>query len=94
MDPVYQAGGGDQEGWEAAESELVENATHGEGHGDPVRDALAPEVEADRSTAEYGETDRLPSTEVVEDPSTGSDDPGEGPGLGAERGPGPPPEQR
>jgi hypothetical protein len=93
MDPVYQAGGGEQEGWEAAEGDLIENATHGEGHGDPARDAITPEVEADRSTAVYGETDRLPSTEVVEDPSTGGDDPGEGPGLGAERGPGLNPEQ-
>jgi hypothetical protein len=93
MDPVYQAGGGEQEGWEAAEGDLIENATHGEGHGDPARDAITPEVEADRSTAVYGETDRLPSTEVVQDPSTGGEDPGEGPGLGAERGPGPTPEQ-
>lgn len=93
MDPVYEAGGGEQEGWEAAEDELIENATHGEGHGDPLRDAIAPEVEADRSTAVYGETDRIPSTEVVDDPSTSGDDPGEGPGLGAERGPGLNPEQ-
>jgi hypothetical protein len=87
MDPVYQAGGGEQEGWEEAEADLIENATHGDGHAQPERDALSPELEADRSTAVYGESDRIPSTEVVDDPNTGSDDPGEGPGLAAERDP-------
>jgi hypothetical protein len=57
MDPVYQAGGGEQEGWEQAEQELSENATHGDGHGDPERDAISPELESDRSTAVYGEGD-------------------------------------
>jgi hypothetical protein len=88
MDPVYQAGGGPQDGWEAAEADLVENATHAEGRGDPLRDALTPELEADQSSAVYGEGDRLPSTEVTDDPSTDADDPGAGPGLSAERGPG------
>lgn len=57
LDPVYEAGGGEQEGFEAAEADLVENATHGDGHGDPARDAIAPELEADASTAVYGESD-------------------------------------
>lgn len=57
MDPVYQAGGGEAEGFEAAEAELVENASHGDGRGDPARDAFTPEVESDLSTAEYGEAD-------------------------------------
>jgi hypothetical protein len=30
MDPVYQAGGGEEEGWEATDAELIESATHGE----------------------------------------------------------------
>ncbi len=86
MDPVYQAGGGEQDGWEEAEAELIENATHGEGRGNPERDAFSPELEADRSTAVYGEADRTAPTEVVEDPGSGPDDPGEGPGLAADRG--------
>jgi hypothetical protein len=86
MDPVYQAGGGEQEGWEETEAELIENATHGDGGGQPERDAFAPELESDRATAVYGEADRLPSTETVEDPATGPDDPDEGPGLSADRG--------
>ncbi len=85
MDPVYQAGGGEQEGWEEAEADLIENATHGDGGGSPERDALAPELESDRSGAVYGEADRIPSTEVVEDPDAEPDDPGAGPGLSAER---------
>jgi hypothetical protein len=58
MDPVYEAGGGEEEGFEAAEEELIENATHGDGRGDPARDAIAPEAEADRSTVTYGEGDQ------------------------------------
>jgi hypothetical protein len=58
MDPVYQAGGGEQEGWEEAEAALIENATHGDGGGQPERDALTPELESDRSTAVYGEGNR------------------------------------
>lgn len=88
MDPVYQAGGGEQEGWEAAEEELIENASHDEGGGDPLRDAFSPELESDRSEAVYGEGDELSSTEAVDDPQTGEDDPGSGPGLSSERGAG------
>jgi hypothetical protein len=93
LDPVYQAGGGEQEGWEAAEAELIENATHGDGAGDPLRDAISPEVESDRSGAVYGEGDRIFSTEVVADPGSGPDDPAAGPGLAAEREPRPDPGQ-
>jgi hypothetical protein len=62
MDPVRQAGGGEQEGWEQAEAELIENATHGEGGGQPERDALTPELESDRSTAVYGGANRSSRT--------------------------------
>jgi hypothetical protein len=57
LDPVYEAGGGEQDGWELAEQDLIENASHGDGHGDPLRDMLSPELESDRSPAEYGEAD-------------------------------------
>jgi hypothetical protein len=67
MDPVYQAGGGEQEGWEQAEAELIENASHGDGVADPRADAFPPEREADRAGAAYGEADSLHSTEVTED---------------------------
>ena len=93
MDPVYQAGGGEQDGWEAAEEELILNASHDEGRGNPLRDALTPELESDRSTAVYGESDDILSTELVEDPTTSGDDPGQGPGLSADRGAGMEPRQ-
>jgi hypothetical protein len=89
MDPVYQAGGGEQEGFEAAERDLIENASHGDQIGNPLRDQFTPEVESDRSTAIYGEADELPSTEILHDPDEEGDDPMEDdPNLDADRGPG------
>jgi hypothetical protein len=83
MDPVYQ-----QDGWEAAERDLIENATHGDGGGNPLRDAFTAEVESDRSTAVYGESDRTTSTEIRHDPGEEPDDPMDGdPNLSADRGP-------
>jgi hypothetical protein len=67
---VYEAGGGEEEGWEQAEADLIENATHSDGHGEPERDAFSPELESDRSTAAYGEADAIPSTERQEDRPT------------------------
>jgi hypothetical protein len=67
LEPVYQAGGGEQDGWEEAEDELIENASHGEGRAHPERDAFSPELESDRSSAVYGEADALPSSELADD---------------------------
>ena|SRR5918994_6245036 len=93
MAPVYEAGGGEQDGWEQAEADLIANATHADGHGNPTRDAFTPEVESDRSDALYGEADRLASTEVRHDPDAGPDDPMDGdPNLSADRGPSRPPD--
>ncbi len=55
--PVYEAGGGEQDGFELAERDLIRNASHDDGAGLPSLDAFAPEVESDLSTAEYGEAD-------------------------------------
>ncbi|MGZ6623685.1 MAG: hypothetical protein ACXVHD_29225 [Solirubrobacteraceae bacterium] len=63
MEPLYEAGEGEEDGWELAEVDLIENATHGEGHGDPKLDAFPPEPEADRATVAYGESDEIHSTE-------------------------------
>ena len=57
MRPVYEAGGGEAEGFEQAEADLIDNAQHGDGHGDPLNDAFSPEVESDRSGVEYGDAD-------------------------------------
>ncbi len=86
MEPLYQAGQGDQEGFEAAEEDLIENATHGDGGGNPLRDAFSPEAESDRSDVLYGEPDDIPSTEVTSNPSD-PDDPAAGPGLDPDVGP-------
>ncbi len=57
MRPVYEAGGGEQDGFELAERDLVRNASHDDGQALPERDAFTPETESDLSPAEYGEAD-------------------------------------
>jgi hypothetical protein len=81
MRPVYEAGGGEAEGFELAEKDLVENASHGDGHGDPLADAFTPEAESDRASVEYGEPDQEDTTEPVFDPDDGPDAPNTGPGI-------------
>jgi len=85
--PVYEAGGGVSEGFELAEADLIENAQHGDGRGDPLSDAFRPEAESDLSGATYGEGDAEKVTEVVRDPDDprGDDDPGAGPKITSER---------
>ena len=87
MRPVYEAGGGVAEGFEQAEADLVENAQHGDGRGDPLSDAFSPEAESDLGGASYGEPDEEKVTEVVRDPDDprGDDDPGAGPKITSER---------
>jgi hypothetical protein len=87
MRPVYEAGGGVAEGFEQAEADLVDNAQHGDGRGDPESDAFPPEAESDLSGIQYGEGDEEKVTEVVRDPDDprGEDDPGAGPKLTSER---------
>jgi hypothetical protein len=58
---VREGGGGEAEGFEDAEAELIENAGHGEGN--PLPDAFSGEVESDRSGAEYGEADEEANTD-------------------------------
>jgi len=67
MTPVYEAGGGEAEGFEAAERELIEHASHGDHGRDPSGDAFTPEVEADRSTGVSGEADEERVSEVTGD---------------------------
>jgi hypothetical protein len=75
---VEEAGGGEAEGFEQAERELEEQASHGENRWDPETDAFSPEEEADDSSAVYGEPDEV-------DPSEVTHDPGAGPGIAPER---------
>jgi hypothetical protein len=88
MRPVYEAGQGEAEGFEMAEEDLIENATHAEGRGDPLRDAFFPEAESDESSVVYGEPDEEDVTEVVADPDSeapGDEDPGAGPNIAPDR---------
>jgi hypothetical protein len=59
FEAAYEAGEGESEGFEIAERELEENATHGGGRADPLRDAFTPELEADEQTAVDGEADEI-----------------------------------
>jgi len=59
MRPVYEAGGGEQEGFELAEHDLVRNASHDDGVAFPERDAFTPEHESDLSPAEYADVDSV-----------------------------------
>ena len=47
--------------------------------------AVPRDDEANRATAVYGEADEIDVTEVVRDPNEPDDDPGQGPGLAADR---------
>ena len=87
MRPVYEAGGGVSEGFEQAEADLIDNAQHGDGRGDPLGDAFRGETESDLSGAAYGEAEEEKVTEVVRDPEDprGDDDPGAGPKITSER---------
>ncbi|MDQ3677907.1 MAG: hypothetical protein M3401_14120 [Actinomycetota bacterium] len=55
--PVREAGGGEEEGFEIAEHDLVRNASHDDGEGYPERDGFTPERESDRAAGEYGQAD-------------------------------------
>src|ERR671916_753778 len=84
MRAVYEGGGGEAEGFEQAEADLIDNAQHGGGRGDPLSDAFTPETESDLAGSVYGEADEEDTTEVTSDPREGPDDPGEGPGIAAD----------
>jgi hypothetical protein len=62
---VEEGGGGEAEGFELSEEGLREQAEHGEGGPDPISQAGEPEHED--AEAEYGEADRVDSTERAEE---------------------------
>jgi len=66
MRPVREAGGGEAEGFEEAERELIEHASHGDPAPDPSQ--LAGENEEPESgEAVYGEADHERSSEVEDE---------------------------
>jgi hypothetical protein len=62
--PVYEAGGGEAEGFELAELDLERNASHDDGTGFPEDDAFTPERESDVAASEYGEADEEEPTDA------------------------------
>lgn len=65
---VEEGGGGESEGFELAERELIEHAGHGDSGPDPTHMAGEPERESDRSTAVDGEADAERTSERPDDP--------------------------
>ena len=62
--PLREAGQGEAEGFEEAERELIEHASHGDSGPDPTELAGMPEED---SGAEYGEADHEESSEDEQD---------------------------
>jgi hypothetical protein len=60
--PLEESGEGEAEGFELAEHDLIEEASHGEEGRSPELDAFTPELESDEADSVYGEADD------VEDP--------------------------
>jgi hypothetical protein len=57
--PVDEAGGGESEGFEQAEQELIEHASHGDQHAAAKILADAPEESDDSRAAQAGEADSV-----------------------------------
>jgi hypothetical protein len=83
--PLEEGGQGEAEGFEVAERDLEETASHGDGGYSPEADEFMAEEESDRADAVYAEPDEVDPTEVVRDPREGEDDPGAGPGIAPDR---------
>ncbi|HEV7847499.1 MAG TPA: hypothetical protein VGO83_14695 [Thermoleophilaceae bacterium] len=83
---VLEGGQGVEEGFETAERDLRETATHGENRYDPSAHDFGDEESAGEGDAVSGEPDEIDVTETVRDPEAGpGEDPGEGPGISHDR---------
>jgi hypothetical protein len=67
--PVSEGGGGEAEGFEEAERELIEHATHGDQHAArrAIEDAPSLGESDDERAAQSGEADQVRSSERDED---------------------------
>jgi len=84
--PLIEGGEGVEEGFETAESDLREAATHGENRYDPADADFGDDESAGEGDAVFGEPDEIDVTETVTDPEAGpGEDPGEGPGISHDR---------
>lgn len=83
---LIEGGEGVEEGFETAESDMRESATHGENRYDPESHDFGDEESAGEADALTGEPDEIDVTETVRDPEAGpGEDPGEGPGISHDR---------
>ena len=55
--PLAEAGEGEAEGFELAEEQLIETASHGDAFGNPLTDRLPPENAESEDLTIYGEAD-------------------------------------
>jgi hypothetical protein len=84
--PLVEGGEGYEEGFEVAEDDLEETATHGENRYDPSTEDFGDEESAGDADVLSGEADEIDITETVRDPEAGEgEDPGEGPGISHDR---------
>jgi len=84
--PLIEGGEGAEEGFETAERDLRETASHSENRYDPELRDFGDEESAGDADALPGEPDEIDVTETVRDPNAGTpDDPGEGPGISHDR---------
>jgi hypothetical protein len=84
--PLMEGGEGVEEGFETAERDLRETASHGENRYDPEARDFGDEESAGDADALAGEPDQIDVTETVRDPEAGAgEDPGEGPGISHDR---------
>jgi hypothetical protein len=83
---LIEGGEGVEEGFETAERDLRETATHSENRYDPDAVDFGDEESAGEGDAVSGEPDEIDVTETVRDPQAGpGEDPGEGPGISHDR---------
>jgi hypothetical protein len=62
--PLEEAGEGESEGFELAEHDLIEEASHGEEGRSPEVDAFTPELESDEADSVYGEADDVEDSDT------------------------------
>lgn len=65
--PLAEGGEGEAEGFELAEQELIESASHGDPSGNPLGDRFTPEDSASENLASYGEGDDEHVSEKTDD---------------------------
>jgi hypothetical protein len=84
--PLIEGGEGVEEGFEVAEGDLRDTASHAENRYDPETRDFGDEESAGEGDAVAGEPDEIDVTETVRDPEAGpGEDPGEGPGISHDR---------